>query len=86
LTSLRVVAPSEADFLLQCRIIDQYGREIERASELPQPKDGEANWTKPVRGIYMVVFALVWTVSVTSFFFFGTAFRHWFSHADRDSE
>jgi hypothetical protein len=76
LTSLRVVAPSEADYLLECRIIDQYGRQIERASEPAPPKDAEAAWKKVTRGIYTVVFLLVWIASVGSFFFFGTAFRH----------
>jgi hypothetical protein len=75
LTSLRVVDASEADFLSHCRIIDQYGREFERPSELPQPKESEPNWKKMIRGIYTVVFLLLWTVGVASFFFFGTAFR-----------
>jgi|GEM_PF-1636163 len=76
LTSLRVVNTSEADFLLNCWIIDQYGREIERASDLPQPTDSEPDWMRMVRGIYTVMFMLVWTFGVTSFFFFGNAFRH----------
>ena len=33
LTSLRIVYASEADFLLNCRIIDEFGREIEPTSE-----------------------------------------------------
>ena len=76
LTSLRVVAPSEADYLLQCRVIDQYGREIERVSETAPPKSPEPPWKKVTRGIYSVVFLLVWIASVGSFFSFGTAFRH----------
>jgi len=75
LTSLRVVDSSEADFLLHCRVIDQYGREIERTSEPPQPKDSEANWKELIRGIYTVVFVLVWTASVAFFLLFGSAFR-----------
>jgi hypothetical protein len=76
LTSLRVVALSEADYLLQCRVINQYGREIERVSETASPKNAEAHWKKVTRGIYTVAFLLVWIASVGSFFSFGTAFRH----------
>jgi hypothetical protein len=75
LTSLRVVDPSEADFQSHCRIIDQYGREIERPSELPQPKESEPNWKKMTRGVYTITFLLLWMVGVASFLFFGTAFR-----------
>jgi len=76
LTSLRVVTPSQADYLIHCRSIDQCGREIERASEPTPPKNDEATWKKVTRGIYTVVFLLVWIASVGSFFLFGTAFRH----------
>jgi len=76
LTSLRVVDISEADYLLRCRTIDQYGREIEPASELPRRKEIEPPWKKMIRGIYTVSFLLLWAVSVASFLFFGTAFRH----------
>src|SRR5580658_553918 len=75
LTSLRVVDASETDFVSHCRIIDQYGREIERTSGLPPSKESEPNWKKMIRGMYTVVFLLLWTVGVASFLFFGTAFR-----------
>jgi len=75
LTTLRVVDTSEADFLLNCQIIDRYGREVERTSEPLQPIDSEPHWKKTIRGIYTVVFMLVWTFSVASFFLFGDAFR-----------
>jgi hypothetical protein len=76
LTSLRIVYASEVDFLLNCRIIDEYGREIERTSETPEPGEREPRWKKITRGIYSGAFLLMWTLSVASFFFFGKAFRH----------
>jgi hypothetical protein len=74
LTSLRVVDTSEADFLLNCRIIDRYGHMIERTSEPPRPIDSEPHWKKVIRGIYTVIFVVAWTFGVASFFFFGNAF------------
>jgi hypothetical protein len=69
------VEPSEANFLLRCRTIDQYGREIEQAPEHPHPKNSDASWKNLVRGVYSVVFVLVWIAGVASFFFFGSSFR-----------
>lgn len=76
LTSLRIVYASEADFLLNCRIIDEFGREIEPTPETLEPKESEPRWKKMTRGIYTGAFLLVWTLGVASFFFFGKAFRH----------
>lgn len=75
LSGLHVVETSEANFLLRCRTIDQYGREIEQAPEPPAPKISDANWKNLARGVYTVVFVLVWIAGVASFFFFGSSFR-----------
>ncbi len=75
LTSLGVVNLSEADFLLNCRTIDEYGREIDHTSVLP-PIDIDPGWKKFARGTYSVIFVLVWFCGVASFFFFGNAVRH----------
>jgi hypothetical protein len=76
LGALKIVESSEAEFLLRCRAIDQYGREIQRASELAEPKIAEADWKRIVRGIYTVSFIIVWVAGVASFYYFGTSFRN----------
>ena len=75
LSSLKIVYASEADFLAQCRTIDQYGREIPRASVLRAPKMVEERWKRILRGIYTVAFFVVWILGVLSFHFDGRAFN-----------
>jgi hypothetical protein len=75
LQSLRIVQSSELEFLSCCRVVDQFGREIERASELQKPKAIEVSWKRAVRVIYSVLFLLVWITGVAYFYYFGIAFR-----------
>jgi hypothetical protein len=76
LSSLKVVNASEADFLMNCRAVDQYGQEIPRASELPQPASAtEPRWKKLARAIYVATFMLVWICGVLFFYVFGKAFK-----------
>lgn len=77
LQSLKVVYAAEAEFVSNCIMIDQYGREIEPArqpSSLVKPR--EANWKRVTKAMYSVVFILVWVCGVASFYFFGTAFQN----------
>jgi hypothetical protein len=76
LSSLRIVYPSEAEFSMHCRTIDQYGREVDRTSEQPEATNIEPGWKKTVRGIYTITFILVWTVGVASFMAFGNSFKN----------
>ena len=76
LSSLRIAYSSEAEFLTHCRTIDQYGREADRASELPEVKNVEPDWKKVARGIYTVTFVLVWIAGVASFLTFGNSFKN----------
>lgn len=76
LSALKFVYLSEADFLLHCHTVDQYGQEIPRASELPPPRIVEATWKKALRGVYTAVFTLMWIIGVLSFYFFGTSFKN----------
>jgi hypothetical protein len=76
LSSLRIVYPSEAEFLANCRAIDQYGREIDRASELPEPRNVEPDWKKVARGVFNAAFVLVWIAGVASFLAFGNSYKN----------
>ncbi len=76
LSSLKLVYLSEAEFLLHCRTIDQYGQEIPLLSELPEPKLTEARWQKVTRGTYSVFFILLWIAGVLSFYVRGSAFKN----------
>jgi hypothetical protein len=77
LQSLKVVYAAEAEFALNCMIIDQYGRELEPErgpSSLVEPEG--ANWKRVTKAVYSVAFMLVWVCGVASFYFFGTAFKN----------
>lgn len=76
LSSLKVVSGTEADFLLHCTVIDQYGQQIPRFSELPKPKIVEAGWKKIARGVYLGAFLLLWIAGVLSFYTFGASFKN----------
>ena len=75
LSALRIVYSSETEFLAQCRILDQYGREVERQAEPQPPVPVEVVWKRRVRVVYGAVFVLLWITGVASFYFFGTAYR-----------
>ena len=75
LSALKLVYSSEAEFLLYCSTVDQYGQEMPRASELPQPKIVEVTWKKVVRVAHTTVFFLIWIIGVSSFYFYGVAFK-----------
>jgi hypothetical protein len=76
LSSLRIVYSSEAEFVINCRSIDQYGREIDRAPESPDAKNVEPDWKKIVRGIYATTFILIWIAGVASFLAFGNSYKN----------
>lgn len=77
LQSLKIVYAAEAEFVSNCILIDQYGREIELAHEPSIPVEPrEANWKRVTKAMYSVVFILVWACGVASFYFFGTAFKN----------
>jgi amino acid transporter len=75
LSSLRITYGSEADFLMQCHIVDPTGREIARVSELKPKTPAEPRWKKIARVGYVVVFMLIWIDGVASFYSFGEAFK-----------
>ena len=76
LSALKVVSGTESDFLLHCTVVDQYGQNIPRFSELPKPKIVEARWKKIARGVYVGAFMLVWITGVLSSYAFGTSFKN----------
>jgi hypothetical protein len=73
---LKVVYPSEAEFVSNCMIIDQYGRELEPIRETSPAEPNAANWKRIMKILYSVVFLIVWVCGVASFYFFGTAFKN----------
>ena len=76
LSALKIASGTETDFLLHCTVIDQYGREIPRLCELPEPKVVEARWKKMARGVYSGAFLVVWIAGVLSFYTFGVSFKN----------
>ena len=75
LQSLKVVYPAEAEFISNCMIIDQYGRELEPKREPSSTEPREDSWKRVTKTVYSVVFVLVWVCGVASFYLLGTAFK-----------
>jgi hypothetical protein len=75
LQALKVVYPSEAEFPSNCKIIDQYGREIEPIQERSPAQPSGPAWKRVTKTTYTVVFMLLWICGVASFYFFGAAFK-----------
>jgi multisubunit Na+/H+ antiporter MnhB subunit len=77
LQALKVVYGSEAEFASNCKIVDQYGRELDPIREPAFPVEPkEPKWKRIVKVIYTVVFLVTWIGGVASFYFFGTAFKN----------
>lgn len=76
LSALKITFGTETEFLLHTTVIDQYGQQIPRVSELPEPKVVEAVWKKIARGVYLGAFLPVWIAGVLSFYTFGASFKN----------
>ena len=76
LTAVKVVDISEAEFALHCRVLDQSGQEIPRASELPERTSPEERWKKVIRGTWTTLFIAIWIVGVLSFYLDGVSFKN----------
>jgi hypothetical protein len=66
LSVLQVVDASQADFLLRCRNFDSFGREVE--SEPKPTAEIEPRWKRASRGIITIAFAVMWLITVSSFY------------------
>jgi len=76
LQSLKVVYASEVEFISDCMIVDQYGRELEPPNAPSSAQVPEPYWKRVTKVTYSTVFMLLWVCGVSSFYFFGTASKN----------
>jgi hypothetical protein len=72
LQGLRLVHPSEAAFLADCR---EPGSQIEQATNSAPTEPIEPKWHRVVRSTFSLLFFLVWLGFVAFFYYSGAAFR-----------
>lgn len=73
---LKVVYPREDEFVSHCAVIDQYGRELEPVQQASVVASYGPKWKVVAKVTYEIVFMFIWVCGVSSFYFFGTAFKN----------